>query len=54
MPVNALWMTIGAVVVAWLSALVWSRYRTPQADALGSVSEQWLAEHRIDRSESQR
>ena len=52
--VSVLLTAVGSGIVAWVLARVWWRYHAPQADALGTVSEQWLAEHRLDRPDSQR
>jgi hypothetical protein len=52
--VSVAWTAIGAGVVALVVARVWWRYHAPQPDALGTVSEQWVAEHRLNRPDSQR
>ena len=52
--VNALWGAIGASVVVFVVARAWSRYLRPNDSSLGFVSEQWLAEQRLNRPESQR
>jgi len=48
-PMNVLWATIGAGVAALVAARVWSRYQEPKDSWLGCVSEQWLAEQRLNR-----
>ena len=48
-PVSVLWAMIGASVAALVGARVWSRYQRPKESWLGSVSEQWLAEQRLNR-----
>jgi hypothetical protein len=53
-PVNVLWGAIAASVAALVVARAWSRYRGPKDSSLGSVSEQWLAEQRLNRPDSQR
>jgi hypothetical protein len=54
-PVNVLWAAIGASGGVFLLARSWSRwYQGPKDSSLGSVSEQWLAEHRLNRPDSQR
>jgi hypothetical protein len=50
---TVLGMTLAICIAAWVLARWW-RYQAPQADGLGTVSEQWLAEHRLDRTDSQR
>jgi hypothetical protein len=44
---------LGVCIAVWILSRSW-RYLAPQADGLGTVSEQWLAEHRLDRTDSQR
>ena len=44
---------LGVGLAAWILSRSW-RYLAPQAEGLGTVSEQWLAEHRLDRTDSQR
>ena len=51
---SVLWTVIGGGIAAWVVAHVWSRYHAPGADPLGTVSEQWLAEQRLNRPDSQR
>ena len=51
---SVLWIAIGAGIAAWVVAHVWSRYHAPGADPLGTVSEQWLADQRLNRPDSQR
>jgi len=53
-PVNVLWAAIGAGVAALVVVRAWARYRGPKDSSLGSVSEQWLAEQRLNRPDSQR
>jgi len=51
---SVLWTAIGVGIAAWLLVRFWSRYHAPGADPLGTVSEQWLAEQRLNRPDSQR
>ena len=51
---SVLWAAIGAGIAALVVAHVWSRYHAPGADPLGTVSEQWLADQRLNRPDSQR
>jgi hypothetical protein len=51
---SALWTAAGAALATWVAARVWWRWYAPQPNLLGTVSEQWLAEHRLDRPDSQR
>jgi hypothetical protein len=53
-PVNVLWAAIGASVVVFAAVRAWSRWYQPKDSSLGSVSEQWLAEQRLNRPDSQR
>lgn len=53
-PVNVLWGAIGASVAVFVVARLWSRSQAPKDSSLGSVSEQWLAEQRLNRPDSQR
>jgi hypothetical protein len=52
--VSVVWIAVGAAIAAWASARVWSWYYAPETNTLGTVSEQWLAEHRVNRPDSQR
>ena len=53
-PMNVLWAAIGAGIVALAAFRAWSRYQEPKESWLGAVSEQWLAEQRLGRPDSQR
>ena len=53
-PVNVLWGAIGASLTVFVVARIWSRHQAPKDSSLGSVSEQWLAEQRLNRPDSQR
>lgn len=53
-PVHVLWGAIGAILVLFVVARAWSRYQGPKDSSLGSVSDQWLAEQRLNRPDSQR
>jgi hypothetical protein len=54
-PLTVLWAAIGASVSVLVVARVWSRwYQGTKDSSLGSVSEQWLAEQRLNRPDSQR
>ena len=53
-PVTAVWILVGLAGVGAIAQLVtWSfgRGRTPD---LGSVSHQWIAEHRLSQSQERR
>jgi len=53
-PVNVLWGAIGASFAVFVVARAWSRYQGTKDSSLGTVSEQWLAEQRLNRPDSQR
>ena len=53
-PVNVLWAAIGASLAVFVVARAWSRHQGSKDSSLGSVSEQWLAEQRLNRPDSQR
>jgi len=54
-PVHVLWAAIGVSVAVFVVARIWlRRFQGPKDSALGSVSEQWLAEQRLNRPDSQR
>ena len=53
-PVTVLWGAIGASVALFVAGRVWARYQGPKDPSLGSVSEQWLAEQRINQPDSHR
>ena len=53
-PVNVVWGAIGASIAVFVAVRAWSRYLGPKDSSLGSVSEQWLAEQRLNRPDSQR
>ena len=53
-PVYVLWGAIGAIAVLFVVVRAWSRYLGPKDASLGSVSDQWLAEQRLNRPDSQR
>ena len=54
-PVNVLWAAIGVSVAVFVVARIWLRwFQGPKDSSLGSVSEQWLAEQRLNRPDSQR
>jgi hypothetical protein len=44
-----LWVVIGLGIVAYGGARIWARYHDTKDASLGSVSEQWLAERRLNR-----
>ena len=52
--VNVLWGAIGASVAVFVVARVWSRNHDSKDSSLGSVSEQWLAEQRVNGPDSRR
>jgi hypothetical protein len=51
---NVLWVAIGASVAVFVVARAWSRHQWPKDSSLGSVSDQWLAEQRLNRPDSHR
>jgi len=53
-PVTVLWGAIGASVALFVAGRVWARYQGPKDPSLGSVSEQWLAEQRLNQPDSHR
>jgi hypothetical protein len=54
-PLIVLWAAIGASVTVFVGVRLWSRwYQGPKDSSLGSVSDQWLAEQRLNRPDSQR
>jgi hypothetical protein len=52
--VTVLWIAIGAGIVAFALARLWSMYRAAGAPMLGTVSDQWLAEQRLNRPDTHR
>lgn len=52
-PVIMLWVAVGASVGIFVLVRSWSR-RAPADGSLGTVSDQWLAEQRLNRPDSQR
>ena len=51
---NAIWMILLAVgVTAVVAAVRWSQGRGSESD-LGSVSHQWIAEHRLSQTQDPR
>ena len=53
-PVTVLWGAIGASLATFAVARAWLRYQGPKTSSLGFVSDQWLAEQRLNRPDSQR
>ena len=51
---SVMWIAISAGIAVVVLARVWSRHQAPGANLLGAVSEQWLAEQRLNRPDSQR
>jgi hypothetical protein len=51
---NVLWIAIGAGVVAFALVRLWGMYRAAGAPMLGTVSDQWLAEQRLNRPDTHR
>jgi hypothetical protein len=49
-----MWGAIGASVAALVVARLWSRFQDSKDSSLGSVSEQWLAEQRVNGPDSRR
>lgn len=54
MAMTALWVVIGVSVAAVVAARAWWWRRPPTESSCGTVSDQWLAEQRRDRPDSQR
>ena len=52
--VSVLWAVIGASIALFAIVRVWSRLHSPKESSLGSISDQWLAEQRLNRPDSQR
>jgi hypothetical protein len=52
--VTLVWSAVGAGALYCLFVFARSRRRTSDETALGMVSDQWLAEQRLGRSDSQR
>lgn len=52
--VTVLWAAIGASVGVFLVGRAWSRWYQGPNSSLGFVSDQWLAEQRLNRPNSQR
>ena len=52
--VTVLWGVIGVSLAALAVARLWTRSRAPKDSTLGTVSEQWLSEQRLNRPDSQR
>lgn len=53
-PVYVVWGAIGAILAVFVVARAWSWYQGPKDSSLGSVSDRWLAEQRLQRPDSQR
>ena len=53
-PVTVLWSAIGASAAVFVAVRLWARRQDSKDSSLGSVSEQWLAEERLNRPDSQR
>jgi hypothetical protein len=51
---SVVWMAIGGGIVVWAVMRVWLRRSAAGSETLGTVSEQWLAEHRLNRTDIQR
>ena len=47
---NIVWIIVGLGVVGAIAAIGWSQAPGRQSD-LGSVSEQWVAEHRLSQNQ---
>jgi hypothetical protein len=47
---SVLWVGVGVAVFGFV-ALVFAAARRPSAQDLGSVSSQWIVEHRVSKSE---
>jgi hypothetical protein len=52
--VNILWIAIGAGVLAIVLVRLWAMHRAAGAPILGTVSDQWLAEQRLNRPDTHR
>lgn len=53
-PVSLVWAVAGLGVVAYLAMRAWGRRQTPRESSLGSISDRWLAEQRLNRKDSER
>jgi hypothetical protein len=51
---SVLWIVIGAGVAVFALVRLLGMYRAAGAPMLGTVSDQWLAEQRLNRPDSQR
>jgi hypothetical protein len=48
-PATLLWVAIGIGILAYGCVRIWARYHGTKDSSLGTVSEQWLAERRLNR-----
>jgi len=46
---DVLWLVIGATAVVFAGVRAWLRSQGPTDTALGTVSDHWLAEQRMNR-----
>lgn len=53
-PVTVLWSAIGASAAVFVAVRLWARRQDSKGSSLGSVSEHWLAEQRLDQPDSNR
>ena len=51
---SVMWIAVSAGIAILVLARVWSRYQAPGTNPLGAVSEQWLAEQRVNGPDSRR
>jgi hypothetical protein len=51
---SLVWAAIATIVAVFVFARIWSRRHAPSDASLGTVSDQWLAEQRLNRPDSQR
>jgi uncharacterized membrane protein len=52
--VTVLWIAIGAGIVVLAALRLWAMYRAAETPMLGTVSDQWLAEQRLNRPDTHR
>jgi hypothetical protein len=51
---SIVWIGVAAGIVLVVVVSLWARFRETAAPVLGTVSDQWLAEQRLNRPDSQR
>lgn len=53
-PGTMAWTAIALGGAVFLALRAWSGWRAPREPSLGTVSDQWLAQQRLNRTDSQR